>query len=226
MRFILSVVIICCLAFVSIAAETEPEDWQNNKPVARDNAFLFQTGSNLLIASYSGFLFAGRHHFSTTQALELRFGFDGRIYDDEWIDESFDDTLIVRESVRDSYDRIVRISAVYLMYFDRQSNLMPFWGIGPTFQYQYSDLENYDLYNSRTLESKYIDVGMVGDIGFEWFLLPRLSLVASYKMKFVYRWGTDINERWDNDEFDRETSKTRSFNLGYERTDLGVVLYF
>ncbi|MCF7810213.1 hypothetical protein K9N50_04410 [bacterium] len=226
MRLLLSVVIICCLISISVAAETEQKDWKNHKPVAGDNAFLFQTGTNLNIRSYSGLLFAGRHHFSTTRAIELGIGFNGSTFVENIKHENFEDSLIVWKRNDDGYSWSTRFSAVYLMYFDRPSNLMPFWGIGPAFQYyySYSDYGNYSyLYYS---ESRNIGVGLICDIGFEWFILPRISLAATYKMKLLYGWETYTYERSVNNESDKRTSKTRLFDFEYQNTNLGVALYF
>jgi len=226
MRFILSVVIICCLISVSSATESEQEDWKNYKPEAGDNAFLFQTGTNLRIGSYYGLVFAGRHHSSNTHALELRVGFDGNLDDDETKYSTFNDSLEVRVYTGNDYSWITRFSVVYLKYFDRQSNLLPFWGIGPTFQYGYSFSEQNDDSYARNSVSNVIDIGLISDIGFEWFILPEISLIATYKMKFVHRWSSYKQERWDDDGVERQTRKSRGFEFGYERTDLGVALYF
>ena len=227
MRFVLSVVIICCLVIVSTAAESEQEDWKNHKPDSGDKAFLFQMGTNLRVRSLSGVILGLKYHRSTTRALELRIGLNGRTFDDEVKYEEFDDSLEIRERTGDGYNWTIRFSGVYLMYLDRPSNLIPFWGIGPTFQYHYSysEYSEYNGYASNS-ESKDIDVGLTGDIGFEWFILPKVSLVAKYRMKLLYSWDTDTHENWNDDKSNKRTSERKSIKFGYENTDLGIALYF
>ncbi len=90
--------------------------------------------------------------------------------------------------------------------------------------YNHSECSDY-RYASNS-ESRDIDVGLTGDIGFEWFILPKVSLVATYRMKLLYSWDTGTYEDWRDDRRDKRTSERKSFNLGYENTNLGIAFYF
>ncbi|MDP8237647.1 MAG: hypothetical protein P9X24_01030 [Candidatus Hatepunaea meridiana] len=227
MRLILSIVIICCMVTVSSGTESDQENKGNNKPDAGAKAFLFETGTDLQIGSYKGILLAGRYHFSTTRALELRVRFDGEIGDSEFKDEEFRDSLEVRESIGDDYSYLIGLSCVYLMYNDQSSNLMPFWGIGPTFEYRYDHLEDKEGVDYiRNTESSDMGVGLTTDIGFEWFILPKISLTAVYRMKLLYSWDKDTREYWRDDRHDILTTERKSLDFGHERTEMGIALYF
>jgi len=212
---------------ISSAVESDRENAGNNKPDAGAKAFLFEAGTDLHIGSYSGLLVAGRHHFSTTRALELRFGFDGEIGDYEYKNEELDDPTEVTKSTGDDNRYGIGLSYVYLMYREGSSNLMPFWGIGPKFEYRYSHSEykEDEGYGSNSRSSD-IGVGLTGDIGFEWFILPKISLVAVCRMKLLYSWDKETRERHDDHLNYKRTTEQKSLDFGHENTNLGIALYF
>lgn len=226
MSKVIFAIIICSIINIAGATELDQEEVKDNKPNAGDNALLFQISTDLRIGSYAGLMISGRHHLSTTRALELRVGLDGETGDNMTKYEQLDDSSAPRRGTGEGYAWIVRFSGLYQMYLNRHCNLMPFWGIGPSFQYRYSNYEYLESDNKSYSESKNIDAGLTGDIGFEWFILPRVSLIAVYRMRCFYSWDTETYEYRDNSWSNKRTRKSESLNVGYENTNLGIGLYF
>lgn len=221
------VVLICCLA-VPCLAEPEGEPKADNKPDAGATALLFETGTDLHVGSYSGIIIGLKQHLSTTRAFELKLGFDGSLGDSKDTDENSTDTVNTQvSSTSETQDYLIRLDCVYLMYHDRSSNQLPFIGVGPTAEYGYRYSEDNAGSKSYSKYSQF-SVGITGEVGFEWFALPKLSLRASYRARLLYRWSESESEREYTNPFRRmkSLSERNTLNFGHEKTNLGIVLYF
>lgn len=174
-------VIACFLVIGSAAAQTTADD-----NTLRDDAWAlqFRVTDNFTLGSFDGSLISAKHHFTDRRA--LRYGLSlGASREDDGTDERTQQLLVFGVDFLDYPGVASNPSGTMQLY----------WGGGPSISFQRSE--------SEPIMNLSWGVGLGGVIGAEWFVRPRLSLLAEYSAALQIQRatqevdGTETNERTD-----------------------------
>lgn len=189
-------------------------------------------------SSVSSRVIAGKYHLQDDRALQVRLGFNGTYgWNDRYEDSDYG---LYQSSENKSYSYDISLDVQYLHYKKPLSAINTYWGIGPGLGYSYSWNEltsvpssypDNDGINKSFQESYSIKSGLSGCIGFEWFLKPRFSLMADYRVNVYYSIDQSKSKyryQYNNGDERNDYHETKGgrMNLNYDRVELGFSFYF
>jgi hypothetical protein len=216
-------------------AQKKSEDFQRKKW-----SLQFKIGDNFTLSSFQGALISCQRQVSDRSAIRLGVGInlsdDHRDYDRN----EFDTNSYNRDSEEniDSDSKYINTSLLYTRYAHPESNLTAFYGFGPNLEFEWYNAEDehigYDVSGNVTSKSKQkididnIDIGIIGALGFEWFLSKSISLTAEYGLLLKYYWDKR-KSRTENvfSSYGTETEfKSNGFAIDATSVKFGLSAYF
>ena len=235
MRLTVFLLVWLLVAFPLTAGERDDDSAKEHSLEKGSIGLFFQTTTGMRVLPFHGMVFSGKYHVSDARAVALSIGVT--VNSRESDDNTWYDSGDHGHQTESSYDYSIGVTAMYMMYREPVSDLTPFLGLGPSFSgsYNHDEHEYWEdefgvLHNSRLDETTRWSAGMVGSLGFEFFLTNKISISAEYRMNVNYSWYDRTLDDWrydsDGDTHSYNKSKYGEFDVDYDRLDLGLVLYF
>jgi hypothetical protein len=215
------------LLLAAVTCYSQSKDSVNNSLLKKKWALQFEVASNFSVRPFGGFAIALKYHLTDKSALRLALGLD---YKDTKSERNALDYWFW--NVRDYYEE-EQISLDYFLYPSPRSDVIVFFGIGPSIglSWQLQDIphagNNGELrFRTHKVTSRALRVD--GIIGAEWFVIKNISLFAEYYAS-VYHEKTTISDRdWDNNNGRYVTAELTTSGIHFRGNSarLGLSLYF
>lgn len=162
-------------------------------------AVQFQLTQNFTLAPFQGALLSLKRHWSPATA--IRMGLDGTLSVVEQQDETRRSTAdtTVSHGKRQVDDRRHQMGVIvqYVQYRSPRASVSLFWGTGPLMRWGRTSVETTDGDTVGTASStrratstnRTWSAGVSGVLGTEWWVTPRLSVLAEYGIAVEYESG-------------------------------------
>jgi len=199
-------------------------------PAEGSKALFFSYSLNTGLTSYNC-LIAGKYHFSSTRALELRvnseFGIEngkGRHSGPDYSDGKYDTNY-----------QSLSVTTLYVRHKTPLTTFSPYWGFGPEIGYGFGSSRrendaNRDYYGVRKAEFWDVSIGALSTVGIEWFVHDRISIRSEYRtrLSYSYEWRKDTYDNWDDNTHTYEEESSEESHLTLENIDynMGIAFYF
>jgi hypothetical protein len=191
---------------------------------------LYKGSKALLFQVNGGYLFAGKYHLQANRALELYLGLNTNASKTDYSPET-------SGTNGHSYGHSLFAGVRCIIYRRPIQEFAPFMALGPEMRWSYSryrtDDEQSDYVRRTTTRSRTWQAGITGHIGFEWFVVRRVSLIGQYGVSVAYLWADadryDYTYRQNHtpeEQSDEYASHNRQFRFDYDNVQLRLALYF
>lgn len=183
-------------------------------------ALMFQIDQNFTLKDFSGALISFQKSLSDKNALRLGLNLNGG-----YTDQVNSPTQTTRTGKFN-----IGISLNYLWYLHSNRKIRFYYGLGPDIAFGYNHSKNSQ--NSGVNITKQINAsekaGLNGVAGVEWFVNPKISLVAEYVPELTGTFTSNITKTSNSTSNFNTHSKTTSkeIHLGATPVRFGVSVYF
>ena len=223
-------------AFLAAIIAMPSESSARENSLKKDKwALQFQVSNFVNVSSFQGSTFSLKKHVSDKAAWRL-----GLTLHFEVKDENTEIILYPNTNApgyNDLTDVRIGIALQKVFYPNPTADVNVFWGMGPTYSYEYrlSDRENISIdrtyQDKRSFEIHSWSLGINGILGVEWFATKSISFLAEYGTAVTYSSRiTRIIRRSVRDDFlylDQDsTNRLNDISLSSSRVKFGLSVYF
>jgi hypothetical protein len=203
-------------------------------------ALQFSIGEDFQLDSFDGAAVSIQHHTSDRAAWRLGLGFGGRLGVERNIDvHTVVDTLFEsrQEGHEEPSDQQFTVDVLRVLYPQVKGRVRPFWGLGPTIQYQHATHDQTDIQTPSGSGARHFELttwraGLELKLGVEVLVARRIGILGEYGSTFLY-YHSQSEESLDRTptgggptRHDRATMTSNAFAFGDQGARLGVSAYF
>ena len=200
-------------------ASVNRRDEQNENHQTRMNpgkwALMFQIDKNFTLKDYSGALISFQKTLSERNAVRLGLNLSGGYKEQK--------SSATQKTTTGNFH--IGVTLNYLWYAHVSNNIRFYYGLGPIVAFGYDHTKNSqnsgaNIEKQTTLTE---EIGLDGVAGVEWFVRPRISLLAEYVPSLTGKFKSTVNKS----TFAAKTKSSESdIHLGPLPVRFGVAVYF
>ena len=180
-----------------------------------DWALMFQIDKNFTLKNYSGALISFQKNLSNRNAVRWGLNLNGGYNQQK--------NSPTQKTTTGKFH--IGVSMNYLWYAHVYKHIRFYYGLGPVVAFGYDHTRNSQNSGANVTEQSTLteEVGVDGVVGVEWFVRPRISLLAEYVPSLTGKFQSTVNKGTFNP---RTKTSGADIHLGPLPVRFGVSVYF
>lgn len=210
--------------FPSDSTKTSTQNTQNETSQSNmehgDWALMFQIDKNFTLKDFSGTLISFQRTLSNRNAIRWGLNLDGGYSEQK--------NNPTQKTTTGNFH--IGVSMDYLWYAHVSHDIRFYYGLGPIVGFGYDHTKNSQNSGVNVTKQTTVSeqIGLNGVAGVEWFVKPRISLVAEYVPALTGQYQSKVNKiiNTNADTSIRTKTSSTDIHLGSMPVRFGVSVYF